>query len=52
MSSKTSFKLIANLIGHTDYVRALAIVPSNENIVSGSDDRTIKQRERSIITMY
>jgi len=30
------------LTGHTDDVRSLAIIPSNENIVSGSGDKTIK----------
>jgi len=39
--SKT-FELIAILIGHTDKVNALAILPSSERIVSGSSDTTIK----------
>jgi len=34
--------LIATLKGHTGFVLSLAIIPSNEYIVSGSYDRTIK----------
>jgi WD40 repeat protein len=34
--------LITTLNGHTDYVRCLAIIPSNKNIVSGSRDGLIK----------
>jgi len=40
-NSKT-FEIIANLTEHTSGVNALAIIPSNENIVSGSNDKTIK----------
>ncbi len=42
MWSSITFKLITYLEGHTGGVYALAILPSNENIVSGSRDSTIK----------
>ena len=41
-NSKT-FQLIITLEGHTSIINSLAIIPSNENIVSGSY-KTIKVR--------
>jgi WD40 repeat protein/tetratricopeptide (TPR) repeat protein len=34
--------LIKTLIGHEDSIRTLAITPDNQQIISGSDDKTIK----------
>ncbi len=31
----------ADIFGHSDYIRALAINPSGQNLVTGSDDKTI-----------
>ncbi len=42
LASQTTFQLIETLIGHDKTVSSLAIIPSNENIVSGSYDQTIK----------
>jgi WD40 repeat protein len=36
------YKLIKNLTGHTNSIYSLVIIPSNENIISGSRDGTIK----------
>jgi WD40 repeat protein len=38
----SKYNMISNLTGHTSFVKALAVIPSNENIVSGSNDATIK----------
>ena len=39
--NSSSFELISNLFGHSDFIIALAVLP-NSNIVSGSLDLTIK----------
>ncbi len=40
--SSTTFQLVATLRGHISSVKSLAIKPSNENVISGSFDNTIK----------
>lgn len=37
-----TYKLINTLEGHDDWLASLAIIPSNQYIISGSYDTTIK----------
>ncbi len=38
----TTFMLLANLIGHTQWVNALGVLDSTQSIITGSSDLTIK----------
>ena len=41
MWNSNTFVLVTTLTGHTDLVLSLAIMPLNENIVSGSEEKRI-----------